>query len=670
MKETTVRVLCPNGIHISPAGVMAKLLAPLSAQITIVRGTAQANAADVDEVLALALREGEDVSVRAEGADADAATEIVCAVLREGTKMLAGYMAKKKGELSSAKTNREEKEERKAPAVFASNINIGRIRQIADDFSAQLASYKKGTPMEEARRFGEAVKAFGTRMEAASRASAHAGETRQQEILDGYRMMADAPGFHAEVGRAINGGVSAPEAVLAAKEKMAETMLLQERAGDQREIGRSLARILLGIPETEAFDDGAPLILVGDEISPEQMARFPGDRLAGIVESGGSPSGHAAILARMRGIPAILGCKDAAKLTDGATAIIDGTNGKIIVDPSEDELRAARERIEKERETARRLLEDDGPAATKDGVPVTLRANVGAPEEIERAVKFGAEGVGLFRSEFLFLGRNELPSEEEQANAYIRAVKACGQFPCVIRTLDAGGDKDIPAIRLPKEANPFLGVRAIRVSLAHPELLAAQLRAVLRAAKGGNAALLLPMIVSADEVDAVKKALAREREVLFGEGGAAPRLPVGVMIETPAAALSAETLAKRADFFSVGTNDLIQYTLAADRTNAALSHLDGAFHPSVLRLLKMTVEAAGKAEIPVTVCGEMAADPIAVPLLLGLGVRILSMAPAMLPQIRAVVRKTSLAGAQALAEDALKAETAAEVRALAEAAVQ
>ena len=667
MKETTVRVLCPNGIHISPAGVMAKLLAPLSAHVTIVRGTARANAADVDEVLALALREGEDVTVRADGMDAGDATEIVCAVLREGTKMLAGYMAKKKGEPPSAKQG---KRKREAPAVLASNIHIGRIRQIADDFSAQIASYIKGTPMEEARRFGEAVKAFDARMEAASRASAHAGETRQQEILDGYRMMADAPGFHAEVGRAINGGVSAPEAVLAAKEKMAETMLLQERAGDQREIGRSLARILLGIPETKDFDDGAPLILVGDEISPEQMARFPGERLAGIVESGGSPSGHAAILARMRGIPAILGYKDAASLPDGATAIIDGTNGTIIVDPSEDELRAAREKIEKERETARRLLDENGPVATKDGVPVSLRANVGAAEEIEEALKIGAEGVGLFRSEFLFLGRNELPSEEEQADAYIRAAKACGQFPCVIRSLDAGGDKEIPAVHLPKEANPFLGVRAIRVSLAYPELLAAQLRAVLRAAKEGNAALLLPMIVSADEVDEVKKALAREREALFGGAEAAPRLPVGVMIETPAAALNAEALAKRAEFFSVGTNDLIQYTLAADRTNAALSHLDGAFHPSVMRLLKMTVEAADKAKIPVTVCGEMAADPIAVPLLLGLGVRILSMAPAMLPQIRAVIRKTSLAGAQALAEDALKAETAAEVRALAEGAVR
>ena len=662
MKETTVRILCPNGIHISPAGVMAKLLRPLSAKVEIVRGEARANAADIDEVLALALREGEEVTVRADGGDEETAKEIVCAVLREGTKMLAHFRP--------SSPSAGEKRDAPADSCLAMSVRIGRIRQIVDNLSEYLASYKKGAPMEEARRFGEAIKVFGARMEEASRASARTGETRQQQILEGYRLMADAPGFHAEVGRAINEGVSAPEAVLAAKEKMAETMLLQERAGDQREIGRSLARILLGVPETEAFDDGTPLILVGDEISPEQMARFPGERLAGIVESGGSPSGHAAILARMRGVPAILGYKDAAKLPDGATAIIDGTNGKIIVDPSEDELRAAREKIEKERETERHLLEDHGPVATKDGVSVTLRANVGAPEEIEGAVKIGAEGVGLFRSEFLFLGRGELPSEDEQADAYIRAAKACGKYPCVIRTLDAGGDKDIPAIRLPKEANPFLGVRAIRISLAHPELLAAQLRAILRAAKEGNAALLLPMIVSADEVDAVKKALDCEREALFGGGGAAPRLPVGVMIETPAAALSAATLAKRADFFSVGTNDLIQYTLAADRTNAALSHLDGAFHPSVLRLLKMTVDAADKAKIPVTVCGEMAANPIAVSLLLGLGVKILSMAPAMLPKIRAVVRKTSLAGAQVLAEEALNAETAAEVRALAEAAAQ
>ena len=659
MKETTIRVLCPNGIHISPAGVMAKLLRPLSATVEISRGAARANAADIDEILALALREGEEVAVRAEGDDEEKATEIVCAVLREGTKMLAHF-----------RPSPDETKAQSFAAGSASSIRVGRLRQIAGNLSEQLAAYIKGTPMEEARRFGEAIKSFGARMEAAGRASAQRGETRQQQILDGYRMMADAPGFHAEVSRAIQEGASAPEAVLAAKEKMAATMLLQERAGDQREIGRSLARILLGIPETKDFDDGTPLILVGDEVSPEQMARFPGDRLAGIVQSGGSPSGHAAILARMRGVPAVLGYKDAAALPDGATAIIDGANGSLVVSPSEEELRAAREKIERERAEARRLLDASGPVATKDGVPVTLRANVGAPEEIEGAVKIGAEGVGLFRSEFLFLGRGELPSEDEQADAYIRAAKACGEFPCVIRTLDAGGDKDIPALRLPKEANPFLGVRAIRVSLACPELLSAQLRAALRAAKEGNIALLLPMIVSADEVDAVKKALAHEREALFGDGDAAPRLPVGAMIETPAAVLSAEALAKRVDFFSVGTNDLIQYTLAADRTNAALACLDGAFHPSVLRLLKMTVDAAGKAKIPVTVCGEMAADPIAVPLLLGLGVRVLSLAAAMLPKIRAVVRKTTLAGARALAEDALRAETAAEVRALMEASVQ
>jgi phosphotransferase system enzyme I (PtsI) len=285
----------------------------------------------------------------------------------------------------------------------------------------------------------------------------------------------------------------------------------------------------------------------------------------------------------------------------------------------------------------------------------------------------GAEGVGLFRSEFLFLGRSNLPSEDEQAEYYARAVKACGQFPCVIRTLDAGGDKDIPALNLPKETNPFLGVRAIRVSLARPELLSAQLRAVLRAAKEGKAALLLPMIASAEELDAVKEALDRERRALYGDGETAPRVPVGVMIETPAAALTAAALAKRADFFSIGTNDLAQYTLAADRTNPAISgrtELDPMFHPAVLRLIQMAADAAKQANIPAAVCGEMAGEPLAVPLLLGLGVTILSLAPARLPKIRAVVRKTTLAGARTLAEDALSAETAAKVRAIAEAAAR
>ena len=661
MKETAVRVLCPNGIHISPAGVMAKLLAPLSARVEILRGDARANAADVDEVLALALREGEDISVRAEGDDAEKAMEIVCAVMREGVKMLTHFQA-------------PSNQKKTAPLLtaIASGVRIGRIRQIADDFDTWLASYKKGEPMEEARRFGEAVRTFGARLEAASRDSARAGETREQLILDAYKMMADAPGFHAEVGRAINKGVSAPEAVLAAKETLAKTMLLQERAGDQREVGRSIARILLGVPEASDFEDGIPLILAGEEVSPELMARFPGDRLAGIVESCGSPTGHAAILARMRGIPALLDYADIRSLSDGATAIIDGEKQTIVVNPSEEELRAARETMEKEQEEARRLLEESGPVRTTDGTEITLRANVSSAGEIAASQEIGAEGVGLFRSEFLFLGREDLPSEDEQAEAYASAAKACGGKPCVIRTLDAGGDKDIPALHLPKEANPFLGVRAIRVSLARPELLAAQLRAVLRAAKDGAVALLLPMIVSVEEIVTVRKALDCERRALFGDGDA-PSVPVGVMIETPAAVLTADVLAKHADFFSIGTNDLAQYTLAADRTNAALAaaaDLDAMFHPAVLRLIQMTVEAGEKEGIPVAVCGEMAAEPLAVPLLLGLGVRILSLAPAMLPRIRAVVRKTSLAKAAALAGEALRCETSAKVRAIAKSAAQ
>ena len=656
MKERTVRVLCPNGIHISPAGVMAKLLKKVSARAEIHRGEQSADASDIDAVLALALREGEEVTVCAEGGEADIALSLVEAVLREGTKMLKTWRA----EASAAPKPPEKKEF----AVASASLCIGHIRQTADDMKEKLASYKKGSPMEEARRFGEAVKAFAARMEKTARACADAGETRQQLILEGYRMMAEAQGFHEEVGRVIAEGVPAPEAVLAAKERMASSMLLQERAGDQREVGRSIARILLGIKETAETEDGSALILAGDEISPELIARFSGDRLAGIIQSGGSPSGHAAILARMRGIVALLGYQGAEKLPDGAMAIVDGEKGIVVVDPSEEELREAQRRIDEEKAEARRLLEETGAAVTKDGAAITLRANVGSAEEAEAAVRNGAEGVGLFRSEFLYLGRNELPSEDEQAEVYRRAAKACGGQPCVIRTLDAGGDKDIPALALPKEVNPFLGFRAIRISLSRPALLSAQLRAVLRAAKEGKTALLLPMIVSVSEIEDVRKALETERRALFGDDEAAPEVPVGVMIETPAAVVQADVLARHADFFSIGTNDLAQYTLAADRTNAALAYLDGMFHPATLHMIKLTVSAAQQAGIPVAVCGEMAADPLAAKLLIGLGVTVLSMAPSMLPKIRAVVRQTSLARAQCLAEEALRQTDPAAVRAI------
>ena len=654
MMEKTVRVLCPNGIHISPAGVMAKLLKQRAARVEILRGEDRADAADVDAVLSLALREGEEATIRAEGEEAETALSLVEAVLREGTKMLATWGKRATAQNGGPKVQ--------AAPVVSSGVRIGRIRQVAGNLAKELASYKKGTPMEEAARFGEAVKTYAARMEEASRASARSGETRQQFILEGYRMMAEAQGFHAAVGRAIADGASAPEAVLAAKEQAADAMLLKERANDQREVGRSLARILLGVTEIVKQEDSEPLILVGEEISPELMARFSGDRLAGIVESGGSPSGHAAILARMRGIPAILGYKGAAELPDGAAAIVDGEKGTVVVNPSGEELRAARQKIEEERAEMRRLLEETGPAVTKDGAAISLRANVASPEEAETAVQGGAEGVGLFRSEGLFLGRDDLPSEDEQAAVYERAVKACGGNPCVIRTLDAGGDKNIPALHLPREANPFLGFRAIRISLARPELLSAQLRAVLRATKGGKAALLLPMIVSVSEIESVREALERERRSLFGAGKDAPRVPVGVMIETPAAVVQADELAKRADFFSIGTNDLAQYTLAADRTNAALSYFDGMFHPATLRMIKLTVDAAKQAGIPAAVCGEMAADPLAAPLLLGLGVTVLSMAPTMLPKIRAVVRRTSLEEARLRAEEALRQTSPEAVR--------
>lgn len=273
----------------------------------------------------------------------------------------------------------------------------------------------------------------------------------------------------------------------------------------------------------------------------------------------------------------------------------------------------------------------------------------------------GAKGIGLFRSELFFLGRDALPTEDEQAEAFTAAVRAAKGELCVIRTMDIGGDKQLSALPLSAEGNPALGLRGIRVSLAHPELLRTQLRAALRAASAGRAAVMLPMVTAVGELTAARAMLEEERAALYGSD--APDLPLGVMIETPAAALIADRLAAHADFFSVGTNDLVQYVLAADRTNLAVGGIYDPLHPAVLRLIQLTAEAAQRSSISVSVCGEMAADPLAVPLLLGMGIRTLSMAPVSLAHIRAVCRNLSLAGAKRFLADVLDMDGPADVRA-------
>ncbi len=416
----------------------------------------------------------------------------------------------------------------------------------------------------------------------------------------------------------------------------------------------------------DALWDGLlePCVIVAREIAPGLTVQLPRDRVIGLVSEQGTRTSHAAILAHSMGIPAVMGLPDAVeRIASGSMVVIDGTRGTVLLKPTASEIAEAREG-----ETRRRALEAqleevvDLPAVTSDGVQVVLRGNVDLPEEIRAAQLHRAAGVGLLRTEFLIAGRSAMPSEDEQAAYFRRVGEAFPGEPIVVRTYDLGGDKLPPPFAAPVEANPFLGWRAIRVCLDLPELLRGQVRAALRAAARADIRLMLPLITRLDEIDRTRAIMMEEGERLAAQGIEAARiLPLGVMIETPAAAVLADRIAAESDFLSVGTNDLTQYTLVVDRGNVRLADRFMPHDPSVLRFLHMIVDAARAARKPVSVCGEMASEPMMAFLLLGLGYETLSVAPPALPLVKWIVRQVSAARARAAARAALDARVAADV---------
>jgi phosphocarrier protein FPr len=402
-------------------------------------------------------------------------------------------------------------------------------------------------------------------------------------------------------------------------------------------------------------------VLVADELAPSELAGVPAGKLAGVCTARGGATSHVAILAAGMGIPAVVAIGDAAlRIPDGAPLIIDGDRGKVTVFPA-GETRAANERAIAGRSARRsaELAAAHQRARTADGVEIAIYANLGKVGDARHAVDCGAEGSGLLRSEFLFLDRQTAPSEDEQAACYQQIADALGGRPLVIRTLDAGGDKPLPYLPQAPEENPALGVRGVRLSLRHSDLLRTQLRAILRVKPAGVCRVMVPMIASPAELRAVRAVLDEERRAL-----GAPPIELGAMIEVPAAALTSAALAREADFFSIGTNDLSQYALAMDRGNRDLAAGLAGVHPGVLRLVASTVSGARTAGRPVSVCGGAAGDPRAVPLFLGLGVRALSMAPAAVPEIKAIVRTLSLARCTEVAMAALELDSSEAVRAL------
>ncbi len=444
-----------------------------------------------------------------------------------------------------------------------------------------------------------------------------------------------------------------------------EDEYLRERAADLRDVTQRVLHNLLGTHrELDLHQLKEPCIIVSHDLSPSRTATLDRELVLGFATDAGGKTSHTAIMARSLRIPAVVGLASASReLHTGQYALLDGYHGQLVINPTDQTLFEYGQLVRKHVSFEEKLRDTiDKPAITLDGVRITLSANIEKASDAEGVKASGAEGVGLFRTEYLFINCATLPTEEEQYQAYRAVAAALNPAPVIIRTLDLGGDKFMSHLNVPQEMNPFLGWRAIRFCLQEKDIFRAQLRAILRASAEGNIGMMYPMISCLDELVQANALVDTYREELRVEGiPFNPNMEIGVMVEIPSAALTAGALAKRAKFFSIGTNDLIQYSLAVDRLNEKIAHLYEPTNPAILRLIKLTTDAARANGIWTGVCGEMAGDPLMIPLLLGLGVDELSVAPQAVPQIKYLIRRIKMSEAKEIADAALQAESAAEI---------
>lgn len=522
----------------------------------------------------------------------------------------------------------------------------------------------------EIKRYDDAVAAFTEKTHAMAEAMKESVGEHNAEILEGHILLLTDPGMDEITKGAIMSGTCAEAAfestcdMFAGMFQMADDELTRQRATDIGDIKVRMLKILTGTPDMNISEVPAGTILVAEDLTPSMTAGIVKENVAGIITAVGGKTSHSAILARALEIPAVLSVDGIVdKVSDGMTAVVDGCDGICILDPSQeevDEYQAKREKYLSDKALLEVYRGKD--TVTADGVKVHLYGNIGNPEDAKQVAACDGEGVGLFRTEFLFMGASELPSEEEQFQAYKAAAETMEGREVIIRTLDVGGDKDIPYLGLEKEDNPFLGFRAVRYCLQNKDSYRVQLRALLRASALGDIKIMVPLVTCVDEIRSVK-ALVKELMVeLDAENIAYNKdIQVGAMIETPAASLIADLLAKEADFFSIGTNDLTQYTMAVDRGNAKVAYLYSSYNPAVLRSMKNIIEAANAAGIMVGMCGEAAADPLLIPLLISFGLGEFSVSATSVLATRGTIAKWSKAEADELAAKALSLATETEV---------
>ncbi|WP_295165272.1 phosphoenolpyruvate--protein phosphotransferase [Selenomonas sp. F0473] len=550
-----------------------------------------------------------------------------------------------------------------------SGIAVGRVMLAGQNLDGYLAAYRPGDVAAEQKKAEAAIAAVTEDLLATIERLRKDGQTEQAAILEAHRMMVQDPMMADNIKHKIDTCGSAPQGILEAAGEQAQLFEQMEdeyfaaRAVDLRDVGKRIARHVLGVKESEL--DAGQVILCGEEIEPSVVAGMPTEQIAGVILGSGSATSHVVIIAKARAIPTVLGIGDKISLiNDGDEVIIDGSRGDIVIRPTEKERALYETKIEEQTKLAAHYAAlKDLPAVTKDGVRIELTANIGTHMDVDNALTYGAEGVGLFRSEFVFMGSTTIPTEEDQFKAYRAAVEKCGGNICVIRTMDIGGDKPLPYLNIEPEENPFLGYRALRISLDRHDLFLPQIKAILRAGLYGKAAMMVPMVISVSEIQRVQKLVEQAKVELAHEGKEYADIQVGIMVETPAAAVVSPLLSAYVDFFSIGTNDLIQYTLAVDRGNAQIAHLYNPFNPAVLRLIQRTIRSARERGIWAGMCGEMASDPYAAVLLLGMGITELSMSAPSIPRVKEMIRSVTAARAKELLDHVMQMEHGVEIRA-------
>lgn len=522
----------------------------------------------------------------------------------------------------------------------------------------------------EQARLGQAVDTARVQLTRLQALTEQRMNSKEAAVFDAHMAFLDDPSYVGQIRQRIGSKLVNAEAVVEEVTREAAAMLaslpdeyLAARAADIRDVGHRLLLLLSGqTPFDPALIQPGSVVLA-EELAPSELAAFP-EGVAAIATMRGSQTAHVVILAKAWGMPAVVGVgEDLKTVANGELLAVDGDTGSILR-PSAEETQSIRDRIENQsRRRASAQASAHQPAITKDGQEIAVFANVGSLKDISLARDNGADGVGLFRTEFLYMDSDHWPTEEEQYLVYRQALEAFEGRPVVIRTLDVGGDKPLPYASLPREDNPFLGYRAIRFCLDHPPIFKTQLRALLRASVHGQLWIMLPMVENGSEIEQARSLLEECKSELGTEGHAvADKIPFGIMVEIPAAALTANALARRVDFMSIGTNDLTQYTLAADRGNERVAYLYNTVHPAVLRLVRMTCEAGRKAGIPVGMCGELAGDAQMTEVLLGLGLNELSMSPASIPLVKERVRDVATRDAEPFAVDLLELDSGEEIR--------